>query len=213
MENTDQPQYQPQPQPLTPTPQPVQPQYQQQVPQPNQNDPGKTLGIVGFVFAFVGLQLVGLILSIIGFNKSKKAGFKNTLAFVGIILNAVFLVLGTLIVAFFIAVTFVSYNGINSRANSSSAQAAAATVIKWTEIYQAENGTYPTNFSQLNSNSSVSQSSTPILFEPNSPSEIEFHTCGEAGNKVGYFDYAEKEVVYMYSGEADSSTQCIFSES
>jgi len=71
---------------------PIQP-YVNPAPVPNYNppvgpagdDPGKTLGIIGFIFAFVGLQLIGLILSIIGHNKSHKAGFKNTLAVVGIL--------------------------------------------------------------------------------------------------------------------------------
>lgn len=52
-------------------------------------DPGKTLGILSIVLPFVGLGLVGLILGIIGKVKSKKAGFKNTPALVGIIISIV----------------------------------------------------------------------------------------------------------------------------
>jgi len=55
--------------------------------------PGKTLGIVGLVLAFV-FTLLGLILSIVAFNQSKAAGFKNTPAKVGIILSIIFIVLG-----------------------------------------------------------------------------------------------------------------------
>jgi len=58
--------------------------------------PGKTLGIVGLVLAFV-FTLAGLIVSIIASNQSKAAGFTNTPAKVGIILSIVFLVLGVLI--------------------------------------------------------------------------------------------------------------------
>jgi hypothetical protein len=55
--------------------------------------PGKTLGIVGLIVSFF-FSLIGLIISIIAFNQSKAAGFKNTPAKVGIILGIVFLVLG-----------------------------------------------------------------------------------------------------------------------
>ncbi len=62
-------------------------------------DPGKTMGIVGLVLSFLGcLSIVGLILSIIALNKSKKAGYKNGVALAGIIVGAVVLV-GTIIAA------------------------------------------------------------------------------------------------------------------
>lgn len=62
-------------------------------------DPGKTMGIVGLVLSFLGcLSIVGLILSIVALNKSKKAGYKNGVALAGIIVGAVVLV-GTIIVA------------------------------------------------------------------------------------------------------------------
>jgi len=57
-------------------------------------DPGKTMGIVGLVLSFLGcLSIVGLILSIVALNKSKKAGYKNGVALAGIIVGAVVLVL------------------------------------------------------------------------------------------------------------------------
>lgn len=55
-------------------------------------DPGRVLGIVGLITAFTCLGVVGLVISIIGYRKSKKAGHKNTIALVGIILGAVFTV-------------------------------------------------------------------------------------------------------------------------
>lgn len=70
---------------------------QEQLNQPSE-DPGKTLGIVGLVLGLIGLSLVGLILSIVGNNKSKAAGFKNTIAIVGIWINSILLILGTLLV-------------------------------------------------------------------------------------------------------------------
>jgi hypothetical protein len=58
--------------------------------------PGKTLGIVGLIVA-IFFNLIGLIISVIAYNQSKAAGYKNTPAFVGIIVGAVLLVLGIII--------------------------------------------------------------------------------------------------------------------
>ena len=65
-------------------------------PAPAPSVPGKTLGIVGLVLAFL-FPLLGLILSIVASNQSKAAGVPNTTAKVGIILSIVFLVLGLII--------------------------------------------------------------------------------------------------------------------
>lgn len=52
-------------------------------------DPGKTMGIIGLILSFLGcLAPVGLIISIVARNKSKKAGHQNTLATVGIVVGA-----------------------------------------------------------------------------------------------------------------------------
>jgi len=51
-------------------------------------NPGKTLGIVGLVLAFVA-NIVGLIVSIVALRKSKKAGFKNTPAVAGIVISII----------------------------------------------------------------------------------------------------------------------------
>ena len=51
-------------------------------------DPGKTLGLIGLILAFL-VSLVGLIISVVAYRKSKAAGHKNTMALVGIIVGAV----------------------------------------------------------------------------------------------------------------------------
>jgi hypothetical protein len=88
--------YQPspyQPSPYQPPPnQP--PPYSAQAPYtmpPQAQDPGKTLGIIGLVLSFF-TALIGMIISIIAFRSSKKAGFKNTPALAGIIIGAIFTV-------------------------------------------------------------------------------------------------------------------------
>lgn len=67
-----------------------------------QDFPGKTLGIVGLIVA-IFFNLIGLIISIIAFNQSKKAGYKNTPALAGIIVGAVFL--GIVILSIFAGVS------------------------------------------------------------------------------------------------------------
>jgi len=67
-------------------------QYQDPRPQPAQ-DPGRTLGIVGLILAFF-CSLIGLILSIVAYRQSAQAGYKNNIAMAGIIVGAIFLVLG-----------------------------------------------------------------------------------------------------------------------
>jgi hypothetical protein len=60
---------------------------------PPAQDPGRTMGIVGLVLA-IFCNLIGLVVSIIAFNKSKQAGFKNNIALAGIIVGAVLFVVG-----------------------------------------------------------------------------------------------------------------------
>lgn len=65
-------------------------------------NPGKGVGIAGFVLAFLGpLSIVGIILSIVGLVKSRGAGQKNGLALAGIIVG-ILVLLGTAAVAWLV---------------------------------------------------------------------------------------------------------------
>jgi hypothetical protein len=50
-------------------------------------NPGKTLGIVGFVLSLLQFNVISLVISIIGLVKSKKAGLGNGFAVAGIIIS------------------------------------------------------------------------------------------------------------------------------
>lgn len=65
---------------------PAAPAYQ---PAPAASQPGKVLGIVGLILAFI-IPPVGLILGIVALVQSKKAGAKNGIALTAIILGAIF---------------------------------------------------------------------------------------------------------------------------
>ena len=71
--------------------------------------PGKTLGIVGLVLAFLA-PLVGLILSIVAKSQSKKAGVKNTPATAGIWVSIVVMVLTLVIVGITVAMSMTAVN-------------------------------------------------------------------------------------------------------
>lgn len=63
-------------------------------------DPGKTLGIVGFVLAFIAAP-VGIVLSAMSKKKSREAGFPvSGLAKWGFILSIIFTILGILYIVF-----------------------------------------------------------------------------------------------------------------
>ncbi|RWZ78816.1 MAG: DUF4190 domain-containing protein [Candidatus Microsaccharimonas sossegonensis] len=75
----------------------------------NQNTyPGKSLGVAGFVLSLF-ISGVGLIVSIIAYNQSRRAGYKNGLAKAGIIIGAIFtafgLVAGTIMAIFAISLS------------------------------------------------------------------------------------------------------------
>jgi hypothetical protein len=54
--------------------------------------PGKMLGIVGLIAAIL-VNLIGLVISVVAYTQSKKAGYKNTPALIGIAVGAVLFVL------------------------------------------------------------------------------------------------------------------------
>jgi hypothetical protein len=79
-------------------------------PPPGTDYPGKTLGIVGLILAFV-FQLAGLICSIIALSQSRRAGYKNGIALAGIIVSAAFILIGIIIAIIVIAVIAAACSG------------------------------------------------------------------------------------------------------
>lgn len=123
----------------TPTPAEQAP-VAQTAPQQPTEDPGKVFSIIGIVCAFIFLQLPGLILSIIGLRKSKKAGFSTKLGVIGIILNIVTTLVSIGVLA---AITMVAYNGVQQRAEQASQQTIASSIASKAEVMQFESGMYP----------------------------------------------------------------------
>lgn len=84
--------------------------YQQSYGAPPAEDPGKTLGIIGLVLSFF-TAIIGLIVSIVALRKSKKAGFKNTPALVGIIVG----ILSTIVAIIIAVVSIIAVTAVLSQ--------------------------------------------------------------------------------------------------
>jgi hypothetical protein len=76
---------------------------------PGTDYPGKTLGIVGLIVSIFA-SLIGLIISAIALSQSRKAGYKNTPALIGVIIGAVALVIGIIITIVVIAASVAAVN-------------------------------------------------------------------------------------------------------
>ncbi len=98
-------------------PQAPYPAYPAYAPEP----PGKTMGIVGFVLAFV-IAPAGIVVSAMALSESKKAGYDNVLGKWGLWLSIIFTSLAVLYVLFlllFMAGTFLSvFSTVDSVQNS-----------------------------------------------------------------------------------------------
>ena len=89
---------------------PQQQSLQQPYGAPPAEDPGKTLGIIGLVLSFF-TAIIGLIISIVALRKSKKAGFKNTPALIGIIVG----ILSTIVAIIIAAVSIFALTAVLSQ--------------------------------------------------------------------------------------------------
>lgn len=127
--NDDSHQPQPTPQP-THAPQPgyaLLPGYAQQ-PMPQQmgppvqlaENPGHTLGIVGLVLNFFGINIGGIILGVMSRNKSRQVGMSPTMGTVSLVWGIIGTVIGFLLVIFFIFLMFVGALASTSTSSSSS---------------------------------------------------------------------------------------------
>ena len=61
-------------------------------------DPGNTLGIVGLILAIIPCSsTIGMVLSIVAYIVSRRAGYQNSKALAGIIIGAAWLVIGLIL--------------------------------------------------------------------------------------------------------------------
>ena len=61
-------------------------------------DPGNTLGLVGLILAIIPCtSTIGLVLSIVAYIISRRAGYQNSKALAGIIVGAAYIVIGLIL--------------------------------------------------------------------------------------------------------------------
>ena len=75
--------------------------------------PSQAINIVGFILAFI-IPLVGLILSIIGINKSKQSGVGKGLSIAGIIISAINMVVRLIVIISFLGLSFFFVKNIDT---------------------------------------------------------------------------------------------------
>jgi hypothetical protein len=187
---------------MEPTYQPVQPTV----------NPGKKLGIIGFIFAFFPiLQIVGVVLSAVVLTQSRKAGLKNGIALAGIIVGACLTVINILFTLFIIS-SVGYYFEVNDRATTQTAQSNAYYVIKKAELYAAKTNSYPSSpkelsLSESQTGASITFSPQPLNSRPSSPSTLTFYSCSD-GNKIGYWDVVAEQTIYVYAGDSTEASDC-----
>lgn len=124
------------------------------------------------------------------------------------------------VIAILAAITIVAFNGVTARANSSSAQAAASTVIKKIEAYNAENSSYPTHQQPLlgPENEGRSWKVTNVTIDPSvmesqpetGPETVNIFACEGVGAKVRYWKYDENSWAELTAGNTATCSQSPF---
>lgn len=131
-------------------------------------------------------------------NTNSKSGF-----------TIVELLIVIVVIAILAAITIVSYNGVTARANTTSAKAAASTVIKKIEIYNADKTAYPTTTAALTGAaqseafylSGVTIGTEAIAAAPSAPATVTIFRCPGTGTITGMLAQ-----YWKYDGTAAAQT-------
>lgn len=161
----------------------------------NDDYPGKILAIIGLVSAFF-MPLVGLVLSIIAYFQSKKAGYKNSIAVIGIIINAIFNIIIILTIAMMIAFGFWIFGAISEANNRDSTRKATIQYLSQEiERYIQNNQSLPVNLQDL---AELSYFNTASLTDSSGQYysyELTPIGCDAMINCTGYRIYIPAEVI------------------
>ncbi len=139
---------------------------------------------------------------------------KKTSGFTIVELLIVIVVIGILA-----AITIVAYNGVQAKAKTTSAQAAANSAIKKAEIYNTDEATngYPQTPGALTTGAAgktyeltgvtFNVGATALATAPTSPSTLNFYKCSGGGMQVAYYNYSTPGWTTVSTG---TSTGCTY---
>jgi len=166
---------------------------------------GFVLGISSLATSALGIGgivgVVGIVLSAIGLKKGARRG----LAITGLITSIVGVVLGFVLL---IAITIVAYAGIQLRADDSMVAANASTFQKTAEVYNAENGTYPTYDQLVEAASKYELDSTDITaIEVDNEATITYEYCNGIGAQIWYYSAVGKNYTNLVLGDTSA---CVY---
>jgi preprotein translocase subunit SecG len=175
-------------------------------------DPDKGLAVVALVFAFF-MPVVGLILSIVARSKSKKGGYKNPLATIGIIVNTIFILITILFIALMIVFGLFMFDTYKDATKRDDIRKSDVVYIgKAVESYVNTNGYFPSTLDDLKNTGSFESAK---LVDP-SGVEYSYEATPEGCDKkvdcTGYVITAKLDVVtdgnntYTYTNQLTSQT-------
>lgn len=188
-----------------------------------QENPGQVLGIVSIVLALF-FPLVGLILGFVSRSKSKAAGASPKLGTIGIIVNAVLMVLSLLVFILFFVIGFAAVS--QEAANSSTSQGSfgesslqtseeptldeqAAIVSEQAEAYKAQAGDYPKRVSAFED---YPESTLPDTFYVNGSlytnTSVTYIYCAANAAQVLYLGATEEDKIITPLGTASATESC-----
>lgn len=168
-------------------------------------NPGQTTGIIGLVLPFLGLSLIGLVLSIISTVQSAKANQPKALGIVGIVVNAI----GMVVIAFLllVIVTAASFTNIQERAIDSETKTSAIMVRKHAEAYYQEKGHYPASMREIVLTIETSLPDTRLVEgTATTTKEVSYRPCGSDGAVIQYLQSASVVPVSLYLGAGSVET-------
>jgi len=148
----------------------------------------------------------GLIVALYTQRYWNKIGIKSGANKIAIILSIIFslFMAGVIIYSQLTAAPGPSKAEKNTAASLSTAK----TVIRAVGSYQRQEGSYPTEYNQASIDNNIRLSKTRITKDPGSTSYVEFYSCGDQGNAVGYWDYVKLSTEHLYVGSVTSLEGC-----
>ena len=168
-------------------------------------NPGQTNGIIGMILPFVGLSPIGLVFSIISTLQSGKANTSRTLGIIGIVFNAVGIVVSLFFLLVIASVIATSGTDIKEQMLDSVAQARAYEVRQHAEEYYAKHGSYPATSEAL-----TTMTDDPTLTIVPRPTanrnNIGYAPCGSDGASVEYLKHSSTVPIVLYLGTGSATT-------